>query len=78
LSWHLIVCGHRICEVTAATLGPLLLDQLPKSKPVTPSSVVQPLYPISRSAGEQRDGRMPDGQPAERGPIGLLPISAER
>jgi len=32
----LIVCGNRICEVITATLGPLPLVQLPKSKPVTP------------------------------------------
>ena len=36
----LIVCGNRICEVITATLGPLLLDQLPKSKPVTPYAVL--------------------------------------
>ena len=35
----LIRCGNRICEVIAATLGPLHLDQLPKSKPVTPYAV---------------------------------------
>lgn len=35
----LIVCGNRICEVITATLGPLPLDQLPKSKPVTPYAV---------------------------------------
>ena len=35
----LILCGDRICEVTTATLGPLPLDQLPKSKPVTPYAV---------------------------------------
>ena len=35
----LIICGNRICEVTTATLGPLPLDQLPKSKPVTPYAV---------------------------------------
>ena len=35
----LIRCGNRIYEVTTATLGPLLLDQLPKSKPVTPYAV---------------------------------------
>ena len=35
----LIVCGNRICEVIAATLGPLPLDQLQKSKPVTPYAV---------------------------------------
>jgi len=35
----LILCGNRICEVTTATLGPLPLDQLPKSKPVTPYAV---------------------------------------
>jgi hypothetical protein len=33
----LIRCGNRIYEVTTATLGPLPLDQLPKSKPVTPN-----------------------------------------
>src|SRR6202050_2507107 len=32
-------CGNRIFEVTTATLGPLPLDQLPKSKPVTPYAV---------------------------------------
>jgi hypothetical protein len=36
----LIRCGDRIFEVTTATLGPLLLDQLPKSKPVTPYAVL--------------------------------------
>jgi hypothetical protein len=36
----LIVCGNRICEVITATLGPLPLDQLPKSKPVTPYAVL--------------------------------------
>jgi hypothetical protein len=35
----LIRCGNRIYEVTTATLGPLPLDQLPKSKPVTPYAV---------------------------------------
>jgi len=35
----LIRCGDRINEVTTATLGPLPLDQLPKSKPVTPYAV---------------------------------------
>jgi hypothetical protein len=35
----LIFCGNRIYEVTTATLGPLPLDQLPKSKPVTPYAV---------------------------------------
>ena len=35
----LIVCGNGICEVITATLGPLPLDQLPKSKPVTPYAV---------------------------------------
>jgi len=35
----LMVCGNRICEVITATLGPLPLDQLPKSKPVTPYAV---------------------------------------
>ena len=35
----LIVCGNRICEVITATLGPLPLDQLQKSKPVTPYAV---------------------------------------
>jgi len=34
--WHLLVCGHRIYEVTTTTLGPLLLVRLPQSKPVTP------------------------------------------
>lgn len=36
----LIRCGNRINEVTTATLGPLPLDQLPKSKPVTPYAVL--------------------------------------
>ena len=36
LSWHLLVCGHRIYEVTTATLDPLPLVQPPKSKPFTP------------------------------------------
>ena len=35
----LFVCGNGICEVITATLGPLPLDQLPKSKPVTPYAV---------------------------------------
>jgi len=35
----LILCGNRIFEVITATLGPLPLDQLPKSKPVTPYAV---------------------------------------
>ena len=35
----LIRYGDRIYEVTTATLGPLPLDQLPKSKPVTPYAV---------------------------------------
>ena len=35
----LIVCGNRISEVITATLGPLPLDHLPKSKPVTPYAV---------------------------------------
>src|SRR5262249_49270688 len=30
------MCGHRFYEVMSAVLGPLHLDQLPKSKPVTP------------------------------------------
>jgi len=33
-------CGHSVNEVMSAVLGPLLLDQPPKSKPVTPSWVV--------------------------------------
>jgi hypothetical protein len=43
----LIRCGNRIYEVTTATLGPLPLDQLPKSKPVTPYAVflIVPIYP---------------------------------
>ena len=47
MSWHLYVCGNRIYEVTTATLGPLPLDQLPKSKPVTPYAVflIVPIYP---------------------------------
>jgi hypothetical protein len=36
----LIFCGNRICEVITATLGPLPLDQLQKSKPVTPYAVL--------------------------------------
>ena len=36
----LMFCGNRIFEVTTATLGPLPLDQLPKSKPVTPYAVL--------------------------------------
>jgi hypothetical protein len=36
LRWHLLVYGHRIYEVTTATLGPLPLVQPPKSKPFTP------------------------------------------
>jgi hypothetical protein len=31
-----LVCGHRINEVTTATLGPLPLVRPPKSKPITP------------------------------------------
>ena len=44
LHWHLLSCGHRIYEVMSAVLGPLPLDQLPKSKPVTPmfSCLVSP------------------------------------
>ena len=34
--WHLLVCGHRIYEVTTATLGPLPLVRPPKSKPIAP------------------------------------------
>jgi len=36
----LIFRGNRISEVITATLGPLPLDQLPKSKPVTPYAVL--------------------------------------
>jgi hypothetical protein len=32
---NLLVCGHRINEVTTATLGPLHLVRPPKSKPST-------------------------------------------
>jgi hypothetical protein len=32
----LSVCDYGIYEVVTATLGPLLLDRLPKSKPITP------------------------------------------
>jgi len=32
LRWHLLVCGHRINEVTTATLGTLPLARPPKSK----------------------------------------------
>src|ERR1700730_9114079 len=39
---HLLVCGHRIYEVTTTTLGPLLLVRLPQSKPVTPMLSCQP------------------------------------
>jgi hypothetical protein len=44
LTLALIRCGHRFYEVMSAVLGPLLLDQLPKSKPVTPvfSCLVSP------------------------------------
>src|SRR5262249_33860496 len=40
-------CGHRFYEVMSAVLGPLLLDQLPKSKPFTPmfSCPVSPWRP---------------------------------
>jgi hypothetical protein len=37
-----IVCGRIINEVTTATLGSLLLDRLPKSKPFTPLFSCQP------------------------------------
>src|SRR5215471_13909640 len=36
MAWHLLSCGHRFNEVMSAVLGPLPLDQPPKSKPVTP------------------------------------------
>src|SRR6516225_11840312 len=47
LHWHLLRCGHRFYEVMSAVLGPLHLDQLPKSKPVTPmfSYPVSPWHP---------------------------------
>ena len=50
----LIVCGDRICEVISATLGPLHLDQLPKSKPVTPYAV------MNRSYSTRGQRRTPD------------------
>ena len=37
MNWHLLFCGHVISEVTTAILGPLPLNQPPKSKPFTPS-----------------------------------------
>ena len=44
LTLALVSCGHRFYEVMSAVLGPLLLVQLPKSKPVTPvfSCLVSP------------------------------------
>jgi hypothetical protein len=34
--WHLLLCGHSVNEVMSAVLGPLHLDQPPKSKPIAP------------------------------------------
>ena len=52
----LIRCGNRIYEVTTATLGPLPLDQLPKSKPVTPYAVflIVPILSASAKSGSIR------------------------
>ena len=47
----LICCGDRINEVITTTLGPLLLDQLPKSKPVTPYAVL--IVPSSSHPGDR-------------------------
>jgi hypothetical protein len=53
----LFVCGNRICEVITATLGPLPLDQLPKSKPVTPYAVLLIIHSSPRAATGQQPGR---------------------
>ena len=52
----LIRCGNRIYEVTTATLGPLPLDQLPKSKPVTPYAVFL-IVPIRLTFAKLKSGR---------------------
>ena len=56
----LMFCGNRIFEVTTATLGPLPLDQLPKSKPVTPYAVslIVPANPDNANPP-----RLPTSQP---------------
>jgi hypothetical protein len=53
----LVFCGNRICEVTTATLGPLPLDQLPKSKPVTPYAVLTDHTQQPDSGNACRSGR---------------------
>jgi hypothetical protein len=68
------ICGHRIYEVITATLGPLPLDQLPKSKPVTPSSVMPRTLPDRHLADQPREAAgsaMPGGQPQNAGPSGI-------
>jgi hypothetical protein len=56
----LIFCGNRINEVTTATLGPLPLDQLPKSKPVTPYAVflIVPIWLTSAKLAASKVRRM--------------------
>ncbi len=39
--WHLNLSECRIYEVTNATLDPLPLERLPKSKPITPCGIVK-------------------------------------
>jgi hypothetical protein len=53
----LIRCGDRIFEVTTATLGPLPLDQLPKSKPVTPYAVLTIVPTYADNANPATDDR---------------------
>jgi hypothetical protein len=53
----LIRCGDRIFEVTTATLGPLPLDQLPKSKPVTPYAVLTIVPTYADNANPAMDDR---------------------
>jgi hypothetical protein len=69
----LISCGNRIYEVVTATLGPLHLDQLPKSKPVTPYAVFTDHTP-SDHRDEPPDSRAKHHRPSQNiGRTSMIP-----
>jgi hypothetical protein len=88
----LIHCGNRINEVTTATLDTLPLDQLPKSKPVTPYAVSLIVLGTAATAnsltGRERRTRgtekplralaVAEDAPAGAGPAGSGPVPMAR
>jgi hypothetical protein len=85
LTLALVSCGHRFYEVMSAVLGPLLLDQLPKSKPVTPmlsclvspgAHVPQPSL-VVHATGSTRGGQLgfPGDTPGRRMPPWALAVA---